>query len=101
VVWPALAARVPAFEAVKVTGAWAGYYEYNTLDQNGIIGPHDGFPNLLFLTGFSGHGIQQAPGAGRAVAEWIAEGAYRTIDVAELGWSRIRDKRPFRERNVI
>jgi FAD-dependent oxidoreductase domain-containing protein 1 len=101
IVWPALAARVPAFEAVRVTGSWAGYYEYNTLDQNGIIGPHDRVPNLFLLTGFSGHGVQQAPGAGRAAAEWIVSGGYRTIDVSPLGWERIRDRRPLIERNVI
>jgi FAD-dependent oxidoreductase domain-containing protein 1 len=101
IVWPALAERVPAFEAVKVSGAWAGYYEYNTLDQNGVIGPHDRIANLMFLTGFSGHGMQHAAGAGRAVAEMIAFGGSRSIDVSPLGWPRIRDRQPLIERNVI
>lgn len=55
-VWPLLAARIPAFESVKVQSAWGGYYEYNTFDANGIIGPHHVFKNLFFATGFSGHG---------------------------------------------
>jgi FAD-dependent oxidoreductase domain-containing protein 1 len=101
IVWPALASRVPAFEAVKVTGSWAGYYEYNTLDQNGVIGPHDVFANLIFCTGFSGHGMMQSPAAGRAVAELVAHGRYVSIDVSELGWERIRDNSPHVERNVI
>jgi FAD-dependent oxidoreductase domain-containing protein 1 len=33
VIWPALCERVPAFEELKVVGSWAGFYEYNTLDQ--------------------------------------------------------------------
>ena len=64
IIWPAIAHRIPAFEAVKVTNAWAGWYDYNTLDQNGVIGPHGEIDNFLFANGFSGHGLQQSPAIG-------------------------------------
>ena len=92
---------MPAFERLKVTGSWAGYYEYNTIDQNGIVGAHPTITNLYFANGFSGHGIQQAPAVGRALAEHILTGAYRTLDLAPLGFARLEEGRPLKEHNVI
>ena len=101
VIWPALAERVPALERLRVVGSWAGYYEMNIFDQNGIVGPHPTLANFYFANGFSGHGIQQAPAVGRGLAELIAHGDYRTLDLSALGFARIGEDRPLVERNVI
>ncbi|MEO0389368.1 MAG: FAD-binding oxidoreductase [Pseudomonadota bacterium] len=99
--WPAIATRIPAFEAVKVTAEWVGHYAYNTLDQNAILGPHPEVGNLLFQNGFSGHGLQQSPAMGRGVAEWICDGAYRSLDLTPFHYDRIVQSRPLLETAVI
>lgn len=98
--WPALARRVPAFEAIRLTGAWSGYYEYCTFDQNGFVGPVPGFDNLLLACGFSGHGMQHAPAVGRGVAELVDHGDFRTLDLAPLGFERLSRRAPIVEANV-
>ena len=101
VLWPALATRVPQFEALKVQRAWAGHYDVNTLDHNVIVGAHPGIENLLFANGFSGHGLQQSPAVGRALSELVTYGEYRSLNLAEFGWTRVLKNRPLREINVV
>ena len=101
IIWPALVHRSKAFESIKVLRQWAGHYDYNTLDQNAIVGRHPEVGNFVFCNGFSGHGLQQAPGAARAVSELITYGAYRTLDLSEVGYERIAAGRPFLEKAVI
>ncbi|XP_072878296.1 FAD-dependent oxidoreductase domain-containing protein 1 isoform X3 [Chlorocebus sabaeus] len=100
-VWPHLALRVPAFETLKVQTAWAGYYDYNTFDQNGVVGPHPLVVNMYFATGFSGHGLQQAPGVGRAVAEMILEGSFQTIDLSRFLFNRFYLGEKTQENNIM
>jgi len=100
-IWPALAARSPAFEAVKMQAMWAGHYAYNVLDQNAVTGAHPEIGNFYFANGFSGHGLQQAPAIGRGVAELVALGGYKTLDLSPLGYERILRNEPLRERCVI
>jgi FAD-dependent oxidoreductase domain-containing protein 1 len=99
--WSAFAHRVPAFEALRIERAWAGYYEMNLFDHNALLGPHPTLPNLLFAAGFSGHGMQQAPAAGRGIAELVLHGAYRSLDLSTLSLARIAEGRRVLEANVI
>ncbi len=100
-VWPAVATRIPQFEAVKLINSWAGHYDYNVLDQNAILGPHSTVRNFLFANGFSGHGFQQSPAMGRGLSELIAYGGFRTLDLTPFGFLRIERGEPFLETAVI
>jgi FAD-dependent oxidoreductase domain-containing protein 1 len=99
--WPALAARVPAFEAAKLERAWAGYYEMNVFDHNGIVGFHPEIANFGLLSGFSGHGMQQAPVVGRGMAELILHGRFAAVDLSALSYERLVSGQPLLELNVI
>ncbi|MEP3276721.1 MAG: FAD-binding oxidoreductase [Stappiaceae bacterium] len=100
-IWPALATRIPQFEAIKVTNEWVGHYAYNTLDHNMILGPHTEIENFHFANGDSGHGLQQSPAMGRGLAEILTYGSFRTLDLSPFGYERIAQNRPFVEKAVI
>jgi glycine/D-amino acid oxidase-like deaminating enzyme len=97
--WPRLAARVPALEALRVRSAWAGYYEMNALDRNGLAGRLPGCANAFTACGFSGHGMQQAPAVGHSMARLIAGLDAPLIEA--LTPQRLLDGRPLIEANVI
>ena len=100
-IWPVLAARVPAFERIRPGRSWAGHYDLNTFDANAIVGPLPAYSNLQIASGFSGHGLQQAPAVGRGLAELIMHGRYTTLDLSPLGYARLAAGRPIVERNVV
>ena len=101
-VWPALAARVSAFETLKVRNSWAGHYEQNTLDTCLILGNWPGhFENFHVITGFSGNGLMHGPAAARALSELILHGRFITLDLSRMGYQRVLDNKPLHENIVI
>ncbi|RYG73469.1 FAD-binding oxidoreductase [Lentibacillus lipolyticus] len=86
--WPILAERIPNFERAKINRGWAGIYSHNTKDQNAIIGKHPQLDGYYMACGFSGHGMQQAPGVGKGLSELIRKGRYETLDLSPLRFER-------------
>ena len=102
VVWPQLAHRLPALETLKLQRTWVGHYARNSFDLNVILGPWEGgADNVYMACGYSGHGIMHAPASGRAIAELILEGAYRSLDLGAFGYRRIANGRPYGERGIV
>ncbi len=102
VVWPAVAHRFPPLESAKCHRTWSGLYEECELDGNAIIGRWNaGLANLYTVAGFSGHGMMHAPGAGRAIAELVLEGSFRTIDLTRFGYERVERDEPYAETGIV
>jgi FAD-dependent oxidoreductase domain-containing protein 1 len=100
--WPKIARMVPALEALKVMNAWPCHYAYNTFDGNMLIGAWpDGPTNMVMATGFSGHGLQHAPAAGRALSELILDGRFEAIDFGRFHCSRVKKGRAEPEVGVL
>lgn len=96
VIWPELAAFVPAFEFLKLIRGWAGLYEVNTLDHNAIIGPWPELEGFYLCNGFSGHGLMQGPAVGEHIAERLT-GRQPTLDLSVFTPERVLKDCPIGE----
>jgi len=101
VIWPLIAHRVPLFDQLKLVSGWAGLYEINQWDSNGIIGAHPEVFGFFMAVGFSGHGFQQAPAVGKALSELIRLGRYETVDVSRLSYDRLLKGEKVLEEEVV
>jgi FAD-dependent oxidoreductase domain-containing protein 1 len=101
IIWPALAERVPQFEAIKVSSSWAGHYAFNSIDHNIILGRHPTVKNYLMANGCSGHGLMHSPAVGRALSELIEHSKFVTIDLSRFSFERLKLGRFVLEKNVL
>ena len=78
-------ARFPFLEAARITPrrCWAGLYP-ETPDHHAILGESPDLRDFYLAAGFGGHGLMHAPATGRALAEMIAWGECRFMDVRPL-----------------
>ncbi|MBZ0123717.1 MAG: FAD-dependent oxidoreductase [Roseovarius sp.] len=77
---------VPALENVGISRFMNGPESF-TPDANFAIGELPGLPRLFVSAGYNSEGFEMAPGASRALAEWIVEGE-PTMDLADVDVAR-------------
>jgi len=90
--------RLPALADAVVTHAWAGLYEM-TPDHNPVIGSL-GLDGFYGIAGFSGHGFQQAPAAGRLLAD-VMLGRDPAFDLTPFAFARFAAGTTSGEHNVV
>ena len=71
------------------------------MDNNAVVGKHPKFKNLYLASGFTGRGLMQAPGIGRALTELINTGSYQSIDLSALSVERVLENRKTPEPYVL
>jgi sarcosine oxidase subunit beta len=96
---PVAARRLPALADLPIAHAWAGLYEM-TPDAMPVIGPAGLVEGFFTIAGFSGHGFQHAPAAGRILADLVA-GRDPGVDLAPFSGDRFAVARPGGEGNVV
>jgi sarcosine oxidase subunit beta len=92
--------RLPALAEAGIAHAWAGLYEV-TPDAMPIIGPAPGLEGFYMINGFSGHGFQHSPAAGRILAEMILDGSPGDYDPRPFSFARFSDDYSGGERYVV
>ena len=82
----------------EIVRTWAGLYAV-TPDHHPIV--EESIPGFVNAVGFSGHGFMHAPATGTCVAEIVAHGEAKTIDVSTLSSDRFDRGRTLEEGTVI
>lgn len=98
-VTPVAVKRLPALADAPIASAWAGLYEM-TPDANPIIGAARALAGFFLITGFSGHGFQHSPAAGRILAD-VMSGRDPGMNLAPFTLERFGGRSATGERHVV
>ena len=89
-----LASRLPAFADATMRGGWAGMIMMSE-DGRPIIDQFPSIPGLYGMLGDSGTSFKTSPAIGRCLAEWIAHGKPRFVDLTPFRASRFAEGKPW------
>ncbi|NIM90853.1 MAG: FAD-dependent oxidoreductase [Candidatus Aminicenantes bacterium] len=91
--------RAPVLEKAQIRRGWGGLYTISP-DNNPIIGPLPGVEGFYCASGFSGHGFQHGPPAGRILSELILDGQ-TGFDLTPFSYDRFNTMRKIVEKRVV
>jgi len=91
--------RAPILEKAEIRRGWGGLYTISP-DNNPIIGPLPGVEGLFCASGFSGHGFQHGPPAGRILSELILDGQ-TDFDLTPFSYDRFKTMKKIVEKRVV
>jgi len=89
-----LAARLPAFADATMRGGWAGMIMMSD-DGRPIIDQFPSVPGLYGMLGDSGTSFKTSPAIGRCLAEWIAHGKPKLVDMTPFRSTRFAEGKPW------
>jgi sarcosine oxidase, subunit beta len=92
--------RLPVLTDLGIAHAWAGLYEM-TPDGNPIIDESGEIAGFFMINGFSGHGFQHSPAAGRLLAGLIVDGAISDLDITPFSFERFSREDSKGELNIV
>ena len=84
---PIASRRLPALGDSAIAHSWAGLYEV-TPDATPIIGRAPELEGFYMINGFSGHGFQHSPAAGRLLADLIVKSETPDFDLRPFAYER-------------
>ena len=90
----ALAARYPIFGNAVMRGGWSGTY-MRSPDGHPIIDQPPAVSGLWVMAGDSGTSFKTAPAIGICLAEWIADGRPRLVELTPFRSSRFAEGEPW------
>lgn len=86
--------RWPVMRHSTMRGNWAGIL-MNSPDSRPIIDKMPQYEGLFCMTGDSGTSFKTSPAIGKCLAEWITEGAPKTVDLHPFRSTRFAEGRPW------
>ena len=93
-----LGLRVPALNDAIMRGGWAGLCMMSP-DERAIIDQIPSVPGLFVMLGDSDSSFKTAPAIGKCLAEWIVEGASKTVDLYPWRSTRFAEGKPWVDEN--